>query len=311
MISNKQKYFEEVYEANKDKIYRLCMGFTGNAVDADDLFQEIVLKVWMKLDSFRKESAISTWIYRVATNTALVYVNKKNKAAKNISDTIPEALAIQHTDRDLSKEHQLNQLHRAIAQLKEDKDLQEWQSLWKEQASNPKDITTMMNQINQLEKKNKRGRIIMVINFIITISALSFLMPLMENPLYIISILFIGGAMLMIMYQMYKYKFNPAKSEEDFSNQQFLESHIQKLKAGMELTSKYMWVYGFLIIAGINLSYIPAFAGKEFGLRLLIHLTVSVTIGILFAWSVQKRKKKNELEIVPLIEQLEAMSNEQ
>ena len=119
MISNKQKYFEEVYDANKDKIYRLCMGFTGNAVNADDLFQEIVLKIWTKLDSFRKESAISTWIYRVATNTALVYVNKKNKAAKNISNTMPEALAIQHVERDVSKEHQLNQLHRAIAQLKE------------------------------------------------------------------------------------------------------------------------------------------------------------------------------------------------
>ncbi|MGO2358861.1 MAG: RNA polymerase sigma factor [Mesonia sp.] len=78
-MNNKEHYFTQVYEQNKDKIYRLCLGFTGNACDANDLRQEILIKIWNNLNSFKGESQISTWIYRIATNTAILYSKRKGK----------------------------------------------------------------------------------------------------------------------------------------------------------------------------------------------------------------------------------------
>jgi len=69
---NKEQLFKQTYEQSKDKIYRLCLGFAGNNSDADDLFQEVFIKVWNNLETFRNESSINTWIYKIATNTALL-----------------------------------------------------------------------------------------------------------------------------------------------------------------------------------------------------------------------------------------------
>jgi len=74
-MRNKEKYFKQIHEQSKDKIYRLCLGFMGNSIDADDLFQEVLIKIWNNLETFRKESNINTWIYKITTNTALLTIN--------------------------------------------------------------------------------------------------------------------------------------------------------------------------------------------------------------------------------------------
>ena len=119
MKSKKDQLFESVYRQNKDKLYRLCMGFTGNTSEADDLFQEIQLKIWNNLDSFRNESSISTWTYRVATNTALLYVNRRKRSQNKIASLKPEQLELKQEEIKIPEKCQISQLHRAIAQLKE------------------------------------------------------------------------------------------------------------------------------------------------------------------------------------------------
>jgi RNA polymerase sigma-70 factor (ECF subfamily) len=76
----KKELFNQVYQDNKELIFRLCRGFLGPGPEAEDLFQEIFLKVWNNLESFRGQSKISTWIYRIGTNTALLY--RKRKAGR-------------------------------------------------------------------------------------------------------------------------------------------------------------------------------------------------------------------------------------
>lgn len=61
--------FSAVYQEYQPKIHRYLTHFSGEA-DASDLTQTVFLKVSRSLDSFRGESSLSTWIYRIATNTA-------------------------------------------------------------------------------------------------------------------------------------------------------------------------------------------------------------------------------------------------
>jgi RNA polymerase sigma-70 factor (ECF subfamily) len=70
---DKTALFNQLYQENKELIFRLCRSFLSPGQDTEDLFQEIFLKVWDNLESFRGQSQISTWVYRIGTNTALLY----------------------------------------------------------------------------------------------------------------------------------------------------------------------------------------------------------------------------------------------
>lgn len=60
-----------LYERYADRVYRLVLKMTGNRDDAFDLSQEVFLRVFDKIDTFRGDSALSTWIHRVTVNTVL------------------------------------------------------------------------------------------------------------------------------------------------------------------------------------------------------------------------------------------------
>lgn len=116
-MGNKEKYFEQIYQEQKDKIYRLCLGFMGNKNDADDLFQEVLIKVWKGLDSFRQESSVHTWVYRIATNTALQSINKSKSTEKKL---LPIGLKTEvDTVDEPDKQIQISKLYKAISTLKE------------------------------------------------------------------------------------------------------------------------------------------------------------------------------------------------
>jgi RNA polymerase sigma-70 factor (ECF subfamily) len=69
--------FAELFNAHKAKIYSLCLRMTSNTAEAEDLTQDAFLQVFRKLDTFRGDSALSTWLYRVAVNTVLMHFRKK------------------------------------------------------------------------------------------------------------------------------------------------------------------------------------------------------------------------------------------
>jgi RNA polymerase sigma-70 factor, ECF subfamily len=66
-----------LYAAHKTKIYSICLRMTSNTAEAEDLTQTAFLQVFRKLASFRGDSALSTWLYRVAVNTVLMHFRKK------------------------------------------------------------------------------------------------------------------------------------------------------------------------------------------------------------------------------------------
>src|SRR5262245_55595339 len=65
--------FAALFNAHKAKIYSLCLRMTSNTAEAEDLTQDAFLQVFRKLGTFRGDSALSTWLYRVAVNTVLMH----------------------------------------------------------------------------------------------------------------------------------------------------------------------------------------------------------------------------------------------
>ena len=66
-------------------LYKVCNLYCTDKTDKEDLFQDIVIQLWKSFPSFRHESKISTWMYRVALNTAISYFRKEIKKPKKLS----------------------------------------------------------------------------------------------------------------------------------------------------------------------------------------------------------------------------------
>jgi len=118
MKNSKELEFENLYNIHKDKLFRLCLGFAKDSSVANDLFQEILIKIWNHLDSFRNESSISTWIYRIAYNTAITFSAKENKLANHAE--LPAEMELANPEStSLELEFQLRKLYEAINSLPE------------------------------------------------------------------------------------------------------------------------------------------------------------------------------------------------
>ncbi|MBN2406281.1 MAG: sigma-70 family RNA polymerase sigma factor [Elusimicrobia bacterium] len=81
--------FTKIVERYEKKIYNLAFRISGNAEDASDILQETFMQLLKKIDTFKGESKFSTWLYRIATNTALM---KKRKDKKRPSVSIDKPL---------------------------------------------------------------------------------------------------------------------------------------------------------------------------------------------------------------------------
>jgi RNA polymerase sigma-70 factor, ECF subfamily len=68
--------FGELVLRYQDKIYNLCRYMLGNAHDAEDAAQDVFLKAYQALPTFRPEASLYTWLYRIATNTCIDYRKK-------------------------------------------------------------------------------------------------------------------------------------------------------------------------------------------------------------------------------------------
>lgn len=77
--SGDNKAFEELIEEHFKKIYNIAYRMTGNPDDASDMTQEVMIKLFRNIGSFKGDSKFSTWVYRVATNTCLDELKKQKR----------------------------------------------------------------------------------------------------------------------------------------------------------------------------------------------------------------------------------------
>jgi RNA polymerase sigma-70 factor (ECF subfamily) len=111
--SERESTFVGLFESNRASIRRLCYGYLNSACEVDDLFQEIMTNVWNALPSFRGEAKITTWLYRIAVNTAIVH-RRKRRPSEELGDFPDQRASAQ---QDLEQQERLQSLHCAIAQL--------------------------------------------------------------------------------------------------------------------------------------------------------------------------------------------------
>jgi RNA polymerase sigma-70 factor (ECF subfamily) len=111
--AERERFFMDLFEQNRAGIRRLCYSYLNSSSEVDDLFQEIMTNVWNGLPNFRSEAKLSTWVYRIAVNTALIY-QRRRKPSEELADMPDHRVS---TQRDLERQEQLENLHRAISQL--------------------------------------------------------------------------------------------------------------------------------------------------------------------------------------------------
>lgn len=191
-----------------------------------------------------------------------------------------------------------------------EKDITNWQNLWKEEKSTPLDVSKLITNLNKIEKKAKLERIILLVAVPITIIVLATILPVFSNIYYLISIVIISFGMIMILIQSYRSKFNMTNNDDELNNNKYIKNLIHKLKQRMLTTSRYMWFYTFLLVLGINIGYIDILQkfNVSVTVRLIIHVVFSVIMISIMYYSIEKRKKENNKRILPLIDFLENLN---
>jgi len=122
---SKEDEFVGWIQENEAIIFKITTIYTNNGENQKDLYQEIVYQLWKSFDSFQNRSKVSTWIYRVALNTAITRKKKEKRSAS----TLPiEQIVLDHTnmEQDVEQERlqimyahirQLNELEKGIILL--------------------------------------------------------------------------------------------------------------------------------------------------------------------------------------------------
>lgn len=111
-----EKEFLEIIKSNQGIIHKVCSFYCNSEDDRKDLFQEIVAQLWKSFPSFRNESKFSTWMYRVALNTAITTF-KKTKRRPDQNNLTVENLQLPDDSLDQETEENIKLLHQAISRL--------------------------------------------------------------------------------------------------------------------------------------------------------------------------------------------------
>lgn len=84
--AERNRIFEQWFAAHQAILFKVARAYGASEADREDLFQEIILQVWHSIDAFRGNCAISTWIYRVALNSALAWGRSQGKHSRGRQD---------------------------------------------------------------------------------------------------------------------------------------------------------------------------------------------------------------------------------
>jgi len=113
MNNDKEHQFELLVRKHKRTIYTVCYLFSHDKTEIDDLFQEILIRLWNGFDTYEGRSDAKTWIYRVSLNTA---INQDKKERRRI-ETVPLTVEIDPYEADDPSSRQIRELYNRISRL--------------------------------------------------------------------------------------------------------------------------------------------------------------------------------------------------
>lgn len=114
-MESKEKEFLRRIETHKGILFKVSKMYMDNRDDQDDLFQEIVCQLWKAYDTFKGESQFSTWMYRVAINTSIVFL-KREKRKIDKYEIASENIKEEESDSHI-KEQQIEHFYKAVQRL--------------------------------------------------------------------------------------------------------------------------------------------------------------------------------------------------
>lgn len=111
--------FEELYRLHAGRLYSLTLRMAGSVQEAEDLLQDVFLQAHRKLGSFRGESSLGTWLYRLGMNHCLDYVRGRHARMGRATDSLDEDTALEPAAPAPAVPSAISRigLERAIAQL--------------------------------------------------------------------------------------------------------------------------------------------------------------------------------------------------
>jgi RNA polymerase sigma-70 factor (ECF subfamily) len=87
-VSGDADAFATLFQTHRGRVYAVCLRMTNNVTEAEDLTQDAFMQVFRKLSTFRGESSLSTWLYRLAVNTILMHFRQRAPKAVSMDDEI-------------------------------------------------------------------------------------------------------------------------------------------------------------------------------------------------------------------------------
>ena len=111
-----QEQFVQFINENEGILFKVSTLYTNSDADVQDLRQEMIYQLWRSFDSFKGNSKRSTWMYRVALNTAMVYLKKKKRVVTSgieIDERLLQRIDVTNNE----EEEQIKKLYDTIKKL--------------------------------------------------------------------------------------------------------------------------------------------------------------------------------------------------
>ena len=116
----KEAQFAAAVEQHRDGLYRVCCAYVRDDADRQDIYQEVLIHIWKSLDSFRGQSNLGTWMYRVAVNTCLGWLRREKRRygmLERAREELPAASGLNGQGRESNPDDAVRQLYACVARL--------------------------------------------------------------------------------------------------------------------------------------------------------------------------------------------------
>lgn len=114
----KEKFIQIIKE-NRNLIYKICYSYCKEPENRNDLEQEILIQLWHSLGKFDGRVKITTWIYRIALNTAISFYRKESKVSKNKIPIDKSIISLSNNENDIELNQNITLLYKFIDKLNE------------------------------------------------------------------------------------------------------------------------------------------------------------------------------------------------
>lgn len=114
----RERIFSDWLAGHKGILFKVVHAYAFEHADRQDLFQEIVIQIWRSVEAFRGDSSASTWMYRVALNTAIAWTRKEGRRQRG-KEQFELAQGLLTTPAAVERDPRVEWLYQQITQLKD------------------------------------------------------------------------------------------------------------------------------------------------------------------------------------------------